>query len=108
MATPIKIRNLVAPAGGSLIVSGPANIKWVVVLNSTAATCFVQLFNAISGITLGTTTPDLEIEVGAGLMVSIPFPVDGCAFEVGISAASTTAEGGSVASASGVEVFLGV
>src|SRR6266566_4479053 len=108
MATPLKIRNLLAPAGGLLVANGPSNIKWVVVLNSTGATCFVQLFNAISGITLGTTTPDLELEVGAGLMVSIPFPVDGCLFGVGISAASTTAEGGAVASAAGVQVFIGV
>jgi hypothetical protein len=108
VATPIKIRNLVAPAGGLLVVTGPANIKWIVVLNSSAATAFVQLFNAVSGITLGTTTPDMELEVGAGLMVSIPFPYDGCLFSAGISAASTTAEGGNVASATGVEVFIGV
>jgi len=108
MATPIKIRNLVAPAGGLLVVMGPANIKWIVILNNAGATCVVQLFNAVSGITLGTTTPDLEIEVGSGLMVSIPFPVDGCLFSVGVSAASTTAEGGAVASAAGVQVFIGV
>jgi len=107
MATPIKIRNLVAPAGGSLVVTGPANIKWVQVLNSTAATCFVQLFNATAGITLGTTTPDLEFEVAAGANSNNSF-VDGALFSAGISAASTTTEGGNVASASGVEVFIGV
>ena len=108
MATPLKIRNLVAPAGGSLIVAGPSNIKWIVVTNTTAAACFVQLFNAIAGITLGTTTPDMEVTAAAGATVIVAFGTDGCYFGAGISAASTTAEGGAVASASGVEVFIGV
>ena len=108
MATPLKIRDLIAPAGGTLVSSGPNNIKWIVVVNSTAAIAFVQLFNAISGVTLGTTKPDMELEVGIGATVSIAFPVDGCLFNIGIIAASTTAEAGAVATAVGVEVFLGV
>ena len=109
MATPLKIRNLVAPAGGLLVVSGPTNIKWVLISNSSAATAFVQLFNAIAGVTLGTTTPDLEFIVPATTgVVNVVFPVNGCLFSTGLIAASTTTEAGATASATGVEVFLGV
>jgi hypothetical protein len=60
---------------------------------------------AIGSITLGTTTPDLEILVGATSQVNVPLPPQGIPFSTAISIASTTGEKGSSGSSAGVQVF---
>lgn len=98
-----KARNLGAVAA---IKGAAGTLYGVQVVNSSAATAFVQIFDlATGGVTLGTTTPDLELEVAANSTVSLTLPAAGVAFAAAISAASTTTEGGAVTSAAGVQLF---
>jgi hypothetical protein len=60
---------------------------------------------ATGGVVLGTTTPDYELQVAANEQVEANLPQKyGQGFSTALSIASTTVEGGSVASASGVIV----
>jgi hypothetical protein len=86
----------------------PSRLMAVSIVNSSAATAFIQLFNNTTGnVTLGTTTPDLEYEVAAAGSLNAQY-VDGILFSGGIAGASTTTDGGLTGSAAGVEVFLSV
>jgi hypothetical protein len=86
---------------------GCTNLKGIVVTNSSAATCFVQLFNAlVAGVSLGTTLADLQVEVGAGLTVSLPMPPEGAIFGTGIAIASTTTDNGLTGSGATVTAYL--
>jgi hypothetical protein len=75
------------------------------ILNNGVADCYIQVFNAAAGVTLGTEEPVLEYRVGAGQQMNVPIPSRGIAFGTGIRIASTTAEMGSAASAAGVMLF---
>ena len=102
---PFKTRNL---AGTVTAVKATAGIlKTVTVVNNQAAVAFVQIFNVAAGsVTLGTTTPDWEIQVAANSSVTVNFAPDGLSCGTAISVASTTAEGGGTGSAAGVMVFV--
>lgn len=98
-----KLRNAGAAAA---VKATPGNLYGVQVVNNQAATAFVQVFDAaVGGVTLGTTTPDLEIQVAANATASLSAPPEGINFAAAITVASTTTEGGAVASAAGVQVF---
>jgi len=108
MATKVSVRNLAATV--TQLAGGPSNLKSITVVNSSAAAAFVQFFDLAPGsVTLGTTVPILEVEVASGGTVGIAYPGDSALlFGVAISVASTTLDGGSVGSAAGVSVTLGV
>lgn len=103
-ASKYKARDL---AGTVQTVKGSAGTLFVLsVINTSGASAYVQVFDALSGnVTLGTTTPDVEILVAAGAQVSLVLPMIGAAFATAITVASTTAEKGNTGSAAGVEVF---
>jgi hypothetical protein len=89
--------------------TGSTNLKGVTVVNSSAATCFVQMFNALAAnVTLGTTVPDYQIQVAANSTFSSNEPPEGLIFPTGLVIASTTTDGGLTGSAAGVEVYLKV
>lgn len=76
------------------------------VVNAQSAKAFVQIFDAATGsVTLGTTSPDWEIEVPANDMRMLEIPAFGFPFGTAISIASTTAEKGSAGSSDGVMAF---
>ena len=76
------------------------------IVNNSAATAFIQIFDlATGGVTLGTTTPDMQVQVAANSTLVVPLPDRGINFATAISVASTTLEKGSVASAAGVQVY---
>lgn len=79
------------------------------VINTQAATtAYIQAFDvaAASGVTLGTTVPDLQISVLGATAAFFPIPsTAGVAFGNGIQLASTTLVSGSVGSANGVYVY---
>ena len=98
-----RVRNAGAAAS---IKTAPGNLYGLQVVNAQAATAFVQVFDAAVGaVTLGTTPPDLELQVAANSAASLPVPLEGINFANAITVASTTAEAGSSASAAGVQVF---
>ena len=102
-ANPFCLRNLGATVQQIKATFG--SLLSVTICNSTAATCWVQLFGVPSGsVTLGSTTPAYEIMCPANTTVNIPISVQGFATASGISAASTTLEMGTVGSATGVVV----
>jgi hypothetical protein len=97
-----RVRNVGAAAA---VKATPGNLYGLQVVNAQAATAFVQIFDAaVGGVTLGTTTPDLELQVVANSTVSLPVPTEGINFANAITVASTT-EGGATPSAAGVQVF---
>lgn len=74
--------------------------------NAQAAKAYIQVFDvATGGVTLATTNPDLEFEVGANSFYAVPVPPQGIPFGTAISVASTTAEKGNTGSSAGVQVF---
>lgn len=104
-ATLSKLRNLVGTVTSVKTTAG--TLYDVTVVNTSGATAFVQIFNvAVASVTLGTTTPDFEVQCANGATCSATLPTMGQAMSNAISAASTTAEGGGTGSASGVQVFI--
>jgi hypothetical protein len=102
-ATKAKLRNVVGTAVA--IKAAPGTLYGLTIVNNTAAACFVQLFDvATSGVTPGTTTPDLEFQVAANSSLVPALPACGVSFAAAISAISATAEGGGTGSATGVQV----
>ena len=89
------------------IKAGPTVLYGLYVLNTTAATCFVQVFDqAQGGVTPGTTVPDLQISCLTVAAAFIPIPsTAGVQFNAGIQVISTTAVSGGTGSASGVFVY---
>lgn len=84
-----------------------ASLYGLYAINTSAATAWIQCFDAANAgaVTLGTTSPDVEFYVlagGQGPFLPLGTPQ---AFSSGIFCASTTAEKGSSASASGVILF---
>jgi hypothetical protein len=104
-ATPKLLRNL----GALTVLKGSAGTLYgLAVTNTIASAQWIQVFDAATAgsVTLGTTTPTLEFEVGASAPNSPlqVFPPPGVAFANGIVLASTTGEMGSTTSGSGVHV----
>lgn len=86
--------------------ASPGVLFGVQIVNNTAATVFVQVFDLATGsVTLGTTTPDLEFQVDANKSLPVPFPARGVNFATAISIAATTLEGGSISPGTGVQLF---
>jgi len=99
-----KIRDLVATPVA--VKASAGTLFGIGCVNNTAATCFIQVFNvAAGGVTPGTTTPDLEFQVAANSTGKADIPDMGISFGTAITVISTTLEAGSVASASGVQLF---
>lgn len=74
----------------------------LIVENNQAAAAWIQIFNLpAASVTLGTTVPDYEFLVAANGNKYIFIP-DGVRLGTSLSVASTTTEGGAVASAAGV------
>lgn len=101
----VKIRN--ATATVQAIKPDLGYLCALQVINGSAAAAYVQLFDAptTGAVTLGTTTPDLEVLVPQASQVIVPLPSDGVEFLNGIMVASTTTEMGATGSAAGVQVF---
>ena len=73
--------------------------------NTQGAAAYIQIFNVATGsVTLGTTTPDLEILVAATSQKEVILPNLGVPFTTAISIASTTGSKGSTGSSNGVHV----
>jgi hypothetical protein len=85
-------------------------LKGLVVLNTTAAACYLQLFNATaSNVTLGTTAPTITIPFGANANPVI-LPASGQLFQFGtaLSVAATTTQTNSTGCAMSVTAFYSV
>jgi len=100
-ATHIRLRNVGAVAA---IKASGGTLYGVTVVNNSGAAAFIQLFDQTAA-TPGTTLPDLEFLVNNSTTVTLPLPLVGVAFSVGISVASTTSEGGATPSANGVQLY---
>jgi hypothetical protein len=83
--------------------------------NSTAAVCYLQMFNNVpANITLGTTAPTVVAEMpasGANVQSNpgsrvFPGQIDGLVFGSGLSVAATTTPTGSTTCATSVLLFI--
>lgn len=105
----VRALGLVAPAGGTLINSGPCVLRALNISNIAATPAFVKLYDAASGVTVGTTTPVITIAVptdpnGTGTGMLIAFDCGpGIKFANGIIAVAVTAsaDAGSTAMGAG-------
>lgn len=70
--------------------------------NSNVYTVYVQLFDATSGVVVGTTVPVRTIPVAAGSPTGLQAPSPPFAVNNGLQVAATTASGGSTAPASAI------
>lgn len=108
-ALKFKVRNLAATVT-AIKTSQFGQMYSIVIVNGQAATaCFIQIFDVgtSAGVTLGTTTPDLEFSVPGATTATFAWGnEDGVRFDNGIQIASTTTEGGLTGSAAGVQVFV--
>jgi hypothetical protein len=103
-ATLFKLRNAAATVTDVKVSAG--TLYGLQVVNNQGAAAYIQVFNlAHASVTLGTTTPDLEMLVPANSALTYPIPATGIAFTTAISVASTTTEGGLTGSAAGVQLF---
>jgi hypothetical protein len=103
-----KVRNLAATVT-AVKTSQFGQVFGVVVVNAQAAAAFIQVFDVATtaGVTLGTTTPDLELSIAGNTTTTFAWGnEDGVRFDNGIQIASTTTEGGLTGSAAGVQVFV--
>ena len=101
------IQNLSSTVTG--IKTSPGTFYHCIIENTQAATAtYVQFFDvAHASVTLGTTKPDLEIEVPANTTFIVPFGPLGWPFGTQLSAAATTTTGGSTGAATspGVNIY---
>lgn len=82
-------------------------VKGLVVLNTTAAVCYIQLFNATAAnVTLGTTAPTTTLAFGANASQSL-LPASGELFKfaTALSVAATTTQTGSTGCAMSVTIL---
>lgn len=86
----------------------PIDLMICVVINNSAATAFIQMFDTTGAVTLATTNPDFEFQVAANATLALPVSASGVRFYNGLKVASTTTEKGLTGSAAGVIVFLGM
>src|SRR5579859_7869095 len=74
----------------------------VVIVNSTATSYYIQIFDLASGsVTLGTTTPDLQFYVALNSTCHWS-PPEGMPFPVAISVGSSTTHNGGTTAAPGL------
>lgn len=92
-----------------LLAVGPTVISLLNVINAIAAIQYLQCFDAaqVSDVTLGTTNPDLEIQVPVSGAAPITMGSNGVRFLKGLVVASTTGEKGATPSGAGVQLFIG-
>src|SRR5258706_16185892 len=83
--------------------AGPVDLMICNIVNNQAAIAWIQLFDTIGAVTLGTTVPDFQFQVGANLTLPLPLSASGLHFTYGLKAASTTGEKGAATSAAGVQ-----
>lgn len=86
----------------------PVDLMICNVVNNQAAIAWIQLFDTTGAVTLGTTLPDFEFQVGANLTLPLPLSASGLRFNYGLKVASTTGEKGATPSAAGVQPFFGI
>lgn len=82
-------------------------VKGLVVLNTTAAACYLQLFNATSAnVTLGTTAPTTTLAFGANASQSL-LPASGELFKfaTALTVAATTTQTGASTCAMSVTIL---
>ena len=80
----------------------------LVVRNPSAATAYLQLFDAAAAnVTLGTTTPDQSYWVPPSGEFDLAYTKDGMEFQTALSYAFTTTATGNTAPASNAEVNFG-
>ena len=101
----VNVRDL---TGATDVVLAPVTLYSVSIVNNQGAAIFVQLFDTVGAVTLGTTNPDWEFSVAASSSVSVNLNATGLFFKTGLRAASTTTEKGATPSAAGVQVFFGL
>ncbi len=90
-----------------VIKAGKTIITGIEIVNDTAGTVFVQVFNkAAASVVLGVDTPYLEYQLALNTSLYPPFPLTGITFPAAASVASTTLEGGSVSPGTGVQVSV--
>lgn len=101
-----KLRNL-AGTVTAVKSSAPTTLFGVSVVNTTGASAYIQLFDVATAgaVTLGTTTPDLQLLVPTASSQNFLFTEPGILFSNGLQAASTTAAEGNTGSAAGVYVY---
>lgn len=96
------VNDVVKAAGGN-----PVAIGQIFIENTSGATAYVQIFDALAAnVTLGTTRPDIEVPIATASSINIQFPTAGGTFPNGCSVASTTASEGSSGSSAGVRVTI--
>lgn len=89
--------------------TGPQHLRLCVLLNTTAAVAYLQIFNIAAGsVTLGTTVPWLSIGLPASAAMVLPLPEGGIlAKGSGLSVAGTTTRTGSTGAAIDVNIGWG-
>lgn len=96
----------------TLIKSGAGKLVFLSLINTDSAPVYLQIFNKISGVTVGTTAPDWVIPYPAnataanGVVDRLGFDI-GIAFSTGLMAAVTTTPTGSTASTNGLTGTIG-
>lgn len=109
MPVPLKAINLSVVQGLPVQITGAGKLSFLNIINSSGAVVYVQLFNAIAAnVTLGTTVPDLEFQVGVGVQLNPPFPADGVYFSNGMCAAATLTDRGNAGAPNGVSLYFAV
>ena len=76
-----------------------------IVFNPNSTVAFVQVFDAASGVTLGTTRPAMVIPVPPTSGANLEF-ANGVSFTSGIGIAATTSDSGSTAPSSGITTTI--
>lgn len=92
-----------------LAASGPQRLRSVVVLNTTGAVAYLQVFNKVAAsVTIGTTTPTLSIGLPASSAMALSLPEEGWNVGgTGLSLAGTTARTGATGAAIDVNIGFG-
>lgn len=86
----------------------PVIIRSLTLLNNAAAIGYLQMFfQAASGVTVGTTVPDMVIPLPASGGVSITLPDGWFLGGSGLTIAGTTTRTGAVSSATDVAIVMG-
>ena len=89
------------------VATGAHSLKGWDFVNNGASTCYVQVFDLVSGsVTLGTTVPKVVKWVPAGGAWEEKFPDEGVAFTNAITIAATTTTTGSTACSTALNANL--
>lgn len=104
---PHKYSGSVAGTVVAVDATGPATLRLITILNTTAAVAYLQVFNLpAASVTIGTTAPALSIGVPASAALVIPIPECGLNIAgLGLSLGGTTTRAG--ATGASLDVNLG-